>query len=112
MKKPYEKRKFGGPADMKSILQTVLNDRNLTASGNAASVLFFAKNFLQKKIPSEYYCEPKMWKNGVLRIEVENSVLAQKVYALSEDLLEHLREEFPSFRFKEVRTKIEMRGEL
>ncbi len=80
--------------------------KNLSAPAKASEVLFCAQSWLNENLGNEFFWQPKTWKNGTLRIAVHNSATALRIYAVSEDLLEHLREQFTEYQFREIRTEI------
>lgn len=80
--------------------------KDLGASARAAEVLFAADQFLRERLGDSFFYHPRVYKNGSLRVAVESPAAAHKVYAQSEELLIFLRERFPAYRFRDLRTEI------
>lgn len=96
---------------MKRITQSDLfsaaERKNLSSSAKAALILHRADVFFQHSFSNEsIFIRADVWRDGVLSVSVESAAVAMRVYALSEDLLEILRNDFPQFRFREIRTRI------
>jgi len=77
-----------------------------SSSARAAQVIRESEKFLEKHLSRDFSWKIKYWKNGTLFIETEHSAGAQKIYSLSENLLEQLRETFSDYRFRDVRIEI------
>lgn len=80
--------------------------KNLSSPAKAAEVLYSAEKWLREQVGEEFFWQPKSWKNGSLRIAVHDSATALRIYAVSEELLAHLRKQFDEYQFREVRTEI------
>jgi hypothetical protein len=82
---------------------------SLTSSAKAAEVIFESEKFLRQTIPSRFLFRVRCFRGGILYIQTENPALSQKIYASSEHLLEYLRERFPHYDFRSVRTEVSSR---
>ena len=66
---------------------------------------FFQHSFSNESI----FIRADVWRDGVLSVSVESAAVAMRVYALSEDLLEILRNDFLSFVFEKFEHEYQMR---
>lgn len=79
------------------LILPVLARKNLAKEVKTAEILFSTQKFIQERYPNfrknDFEC--KFVKNKILYINTKNSILAQKVYFISEDILEFLNKKYP-----------------